>query len=197
MLVINRKLDRATVYLENALSNWRNASVGDSYLDATCFNLSVSIELGLKYLYDYLEMDCPRQYDIKILLSGLSGILYDYPYYNELLSESNTITGWYTGSRYLDDFDVKRSTVYNVIMYVRNLIDFCTALDSGKEKVLASAVIQGILDFNRTGLLVSDIEDFIPPIYLKEVTIPYNRLLRAVMYSVKQYHSFYGKMCNR
>ncbi len=191
MVEICRKLSRANIYFESALDNWRKIGVDDTYLDNTCFNLSISIELSLKYLYEYSGIHYPRQYDIKTLLSGLSGLMSNYCYYNELVSESDTITRWYTESRYLDDFVAVIDTVCKVINYTRSLLKFCETFSETETIVSPRMIIQGVLDRNNTNLLVSDIEHLLPPACLVDASIPIKKLNEMVMYIVRTYYDLY------
>ena len=115
-------LSRAKVSLNNARSNWQNASLDDAYINSACFQLQQSFEFALKFAVELEGKTYIKNHDLRAQLNLLTNSKVSKGILNNIASKSEMYNKWEVESRYNDNFVALYSDVEEALVLCDNLI---------------------------------------------------------------------------
>lgn len=122
---MSKLLARAKAKRFSANNSYNYMSLDDAYIDETCFNLQMAIELSLKYLVEINGEDYIENHDIRAQLNKLRNMNKYVPCEDKLRQMASTINSWAVDSRYNDNFVALIDDIDEAKIIVDELIEYC------------------------------------------------------------------------
>lgn len=126
---MSKLLKHSERWLDMAKYAWQCASVDDSFISQTCFDLQQTLELALRYLLTLYAVDYHDTHDFEILINLCSSIDLPFEIPSCFKIKAATYNYWEESSREDDDFNASKEDIEELFVVLPDFIQSINKLN--------------------------------------------------------------------